>query len=101
MTMHSMMQNSLQIETNVFVDRCVTEKGAEQVEKMQWKLMESFQETIKSNHPDDPCLIAKLMVLLADLRSLDLVHRQEITDILAEYSTIPIPPAVYEAIVCP
>lgn len=82
------------------VDRCVTEKGAEQVEKMQWKLMESLQQMIKSNHPDDPYLIAKLMVLLADLRSLALVQQQEIVDILTEYNNIPIPPAVYETIVC-
>ena len=79
----------------------MTVNAAEQVEKMQRKLLESFQQMIRSNHPDDPYLIAKLMVLLADLRSLALMHRQDMVDMLTEYDTIPIPPAVYEAIVCP
>ncbi len=69
------------------------------MEKIQWKLMESLQQSLRANHPDDPYLNAKLMVLLADLRSLALVHKQEVLDILTEYNTIPVPPGIYESIV--
>ncbi len=81
-------------------DRCGTEEGAHQVEKIQWSLLESLQPMLKANHPDDPFLVAKLLALLADLRSLAQMHKQEIVDILNEYSSIPVPPAVYETILC-
>ncbi len=91
-------QSPSQPPLNLFSDRCVTEQGAEQVEKIQYRLVEALEQMLHMNHPDDPHLIAKLILIMTELRPLALAHTKELSDILTTYN-IPVPPAVFEAII--
>ncbi len=79
-----------------FADRIETEEGAAFCEQSQNKLIEALQYLITENHPNDSTLVARMLVILTDLRSVQsLCHqkREELTKLCANEIAEHFPPA--------
>ena len=73
-------------------------KFPDQVEIAQNTMLEAMKFLLRKNHPDDwDKILAKLLILLYDLRHLTELHRVQEERIGMEWSSeITFPPVIYE-----
>ncbi|XP_014672587.1 PREDICTED: nuclear hormone receptor E75-like [Priapulus caudatus] len=53
-------------------------RNTELVEKLQDKVIQGLQATMKHNHPDGPSLFARLIMKVPDLRTLNTLHSEKL-----------------------
>lgn len=76
-------------------DRCEL-KQAEIVATIQQTLMDCLLYLFEKNHPEDPYMFVKLILILTQCRTLSGMHEKQVEINLHEFSDMEIPPLLRE-----
>ena len=77
-------------------DRTDSEEGATVCEDSQNNLMEALQYLVNKNHPNDPTLLARMLMILTDLRSMERQRGEELAKMCMLNINQKFPPAVLQ-----